>query len=83
MACSCQEKQKNQSRKSLVSARKLLTYILDRLEIMEDQTQNHGIRVNMNKWQQYEIEKKAIAAEAKSADEYEKRIKELAERLGV
>lgn len=50
---------------------------------MEDQTQNHGIRVNMNKWQQYEIEKKAIAAEAKSADEYEKRIKELAERLGV
>ena len=37
----------------------------------------------MNKYQQYEKEKKRIALTAKSAEEYQKRIRELVKRLGI
>ena len=40
-------------------------------------------RMIMSKWTDYEIGKKKIAGEAKSAEEYERRIKELCMELGI
>ena len=37
----------------------------------------------MNIWLEYEAEKKKIAETAQSAEEYERRIKELVDRLGL
>lgn len=37
----------------------------------------------MTKYQQYEKEKAQIALMAKSAEEYQKKIKELAKKLGI
>lgn len=37
----------------------------------------------MTKYQQYEKEKAQIALTAKSAEEYQKKIKELARKLGI
>lgn len=37
----------------------------------------------MNKYKEYEKQKARIALTAKSAEEYQKKIKELAKRLGI
>ncbi len=37
----------------------------------------------MTKYQQYEKEKARIALKAKSAEEYQRRVKELADKLGI
>ena len=41
------------------------------------------VRSNDDKYRQYEIEKQDIALTAKSHEEYELRIQELCERLGI
>ena len=42
-----------------------------------------GRWVAMDKYQQYEKEKARIALTAKSAEEYQRRVKELADKLGI
>lgn len=37
----------------------------------------------MTKYQQYEKEKERIALSAKSAEEYQRRVRELADKLGI